>query len=271
MNLLVFDSGIGGLGVVAEIRRLLPRAGLTYLADDEFYPYGEKPDDALLARILTVVGKGIAAARPNAVVIACNTASTVALGHLREAFALPFIGCVPPVKPAAVASRARHIGLLATAATIRRPYLTGLIEKFADGCTVYTHGTPVLADLAERKFRTGTLDPDAVAQAIAPLFARRGAEQIDAIALGCTHYTFLLPEFSALRPGIGWFDPAGPVARQTVAVTEKLRASPVGELAGTALFTGEAPGGALAARLTEFGFGKTRRLYVGPPGDAKSR
>ncbi len=260
MNLLVFDSGIGGLGVVAEIRRLLPLARLTYLADDEFYPYGEKPDDALLARILAVVGRGIAAARPDAVVIACNTASTVALGHLREAFALPFIGCVPPVKPAAAASRTRHIGLLATAATIRRPYLTGLIEQFADGCTVHSHGTAVLADLAERKFRTGILDPHALAEAIAPLLAQPGAERIDAIALGCTHYTFLLPELMALRPGMGWFDPAGPVARQTVAVTRTLPSSPPGALAGAALFTGGMPDGALATRLGEFGLAQTLRL-----------
>ena len=150
MNLLVFDSGIGGLGVVAEIRRLQAQASITYLADNGFYPYGEKPDEILIARILKIIGQGIELTQPDAVVIACNTASTVALSHLRETYRLPFIGCVPPIKPAAAASRTRHIGLLATAATIRRPYLADLVQNFAGDCIVHSLGTPILADLAEQ-------------------------------------------------------------------------------------------------------------------------
>jgi glutamate racemase len=254
MNLLVFDSGIGGLGVVQEIRRLQPDADITYLADNGFFPYGEKPDAILLPHIIGLIGRAIEKFSPSAVVIACNTASTIALGGLRTAYTTPFIGCVPPIKPAAAASRTRHIGVLATAATVRRAYLAELIEKFAPGCAIHSLGTPTLAELAEQKFRGMAVDP---AKAIAPLFAQLGAASIDAIALGCTHYTFLLPEFEALYPDIAWFDPALPVARQTFTVTWQLAASPASQ-PDTAYFTGALPDFELMqAKLTHYGFRET--------------
>jgi glutamate racemase len=252
MHLLVFDSGIGGLGVVREIRRLQPQARLTYLADNEFFPYGEKPDAVLLAHILALLARAIARLRPDAVVVACNTASTIALAALREAHGLPFIGCVPPIKPAAAASRTGHIGVLATAATVRRVYLQKLIDTHAPHCVIHSLGTPSLAELAEQKFRGAEID---VAPAIAPLFTQPGAGAIDAIALGCTHYTFLLPEFQALHPEIAWFDPALPVARQTLAVTSGMaRSAPADE---AAIFTaGVADAGFMRDRLA-VGFGFT--------------
>nr|WP_295743954.1 glutamate racemase [uncultured Acidocella sp.] len=219
MALLVFDSGIGGLGVVAALNALAPDLPLTYLADNGFFPYGEKPDEILLPHLVRLLGEAIARQRPEAVVIACNTASTIALTALREAYPLPFIGCVPPIKPAASASTSRTIGVLATKATVRRPYLNGLIEKFAPDCRVLSLGAPDLAELAEEKFRGATVD---VAAAVAPLFAQPGGDQIDAVALGCTHYSFLLPEFLALRPDISWHDPAMPVAKQTLRIAETL-------------------------------------------------
>jgi len=254
MNLLVFDSGIGGLGVVRQIRQRQPAANILYLADNAFYPYGEKPDDVLIARILEIVGAGVQLTRPDAVVIACNTASTVALAQLREAIALPFIGCVPPIKPAAAASRTRHIGLLATAATIRRPYLADLVQRFAGDCTLHSHGTAILADLAEAKFRGHPLNPADLEAAIAPLLTQPDAERIDSIALGCTHYTFLLPELSALRPNIKWFDPAAAVARQTAAVTNSLPSSAPSPHANTAFFSADLPDKAeMNAKLQEYG------------------
>jgi glutamate racemase len=251
MNLLVFDSGIGGLGVVREIRRLQPDANITYLADNGFFPYGEKPDAVLLPHIVGLIGRAIEKFGPSAVVIACNTASTIALPALRAAYGAPFIGCVPPIKPAAAASKARHIGVLATAATVRRAYLGELIEKFAPGCAIHSLGTPTLAELAEQKFRGMKVDP---AGAIAPLFAQPGAGSIDAIALGCTHYTFLLPEFEALYPDIAWFDPALPVARRTFTVTRQLASSPAVQ-EDTAYFTGALPDfEIMRAKLARYGF-----------------
>ncbi|HTQ70473.1 MAG TPA: glutamate racemase [Acidocella sp.] len=241
MAILVFDSGIGGLGVVAALNQLSPGLPLTYLADNGFFPYGEKQDDILLAHIIQVIGAAIAREQPEAVVIACNTASTIALPALREAFPLPFIGCVPPIKPAAAASLTRSIGVLATAATVRRPYLNGLIARFAPDCTVLSLGTPALAELAEQKFRGAAVD---VSAAVAPLFAQPGGERIDAVALGCTHYTFLLPEFMALRPDLSWHDPALPVARQTLSIIAPLSLSAA---ARTARFTAAPPSPALLA------------------------
>ena len=244
MAILVFDSGIGGLGVVTALNSLAPGLPLTYLADNGFFPYGEKPDDILLPHILRVIGQAIEREKPEAVVIACNTASTIALAALRAAYPLPFIGCVPPIKPAAAASRSRSIGVLATKATVRRPYLNGLVEKFAPDCTVLTLGTPDLAELAEQKFRGAAVD---VSAAVAPLFTQPGGEQIDAVALGCTHYSFLLEEFLALRPDISWHDPAMPVAKQTLKIIEPLGLSPAPR---TARFTGAAIAPAL---LSPFG------------------
>jgi glutamate racemase len=257
MSLLVFDSGIGGLGVVGEIRRIAPGVGVDYLADDGFYPYGEKPDDVLTARILAVVGAGIRVCRPAAVVVACNTASTIALGALRAAFDVPIVGCVPAVKPAAAASVTRHIGLLATAATVRRDYVRALSARFAGDCVVHSLGSPVLADLAEGKFRGRAVDLGVLKGAVGTLFEGEGAA-IDAVAIGCTHYTFLLPELAGLWPGVGWFDPAGAVARQAVRVA--------GEGAGGGGFfcTGAGVEGEVMRRGVEgFGFGVVERLRVG--------
>jgi len=259
MNLLVFDSGIGGLGVAEQIRRLQPGASLSYLMDNGFYPYGEKPDAVLVARILETIGAGIKAVQPDAVVIACNTASTIALGHLREAFAFPFIGCVPPIKPAAAASRSRNIGLLATPATIRRPYLAELIEKFAGDCIIHSLGTPLLADLAEQKFRGVAVDLALLEAAIAPVFAQSAA--IDAIALGCTHYTFLLPEFLRLHPGLSWFDPALAVARQVHKITAAL--PPSERATETFLTTAPLPDhDVMAPRLAAYGFQTIKTLLT---------
>jgi len=253
MALLVFDSGIGGLGVVAELRALAPELDLIYLADNGFFPYGEKPDEILLPHIVELLGRAIDSFKPQALVVACNTASTIALPALRDAFPLPIIGCVPPIKPAAAASVTKTIGVLATAATVRRPYLNGLIEAFAPGCTVLSLGTPDLAELAEQKFRGATVD---VGPAIAMLFMQPGGSAIDAIALGCTHYSFLLPEFSALYPQISWFDPALPVARQTLNATRHLPSMPNPGVQ-TLYFTGEAITDSL---LAPYGFSCAKTL-----------
>jgi len=248
---LVFDSGIGGLGVVAQLRALAPHRPLTYLADNGFFPYGEKTDAVLVPRIVELLGCAIDFFKPQALVIACNTASTIALPSLRAAYSLPIIGCVPPIKPAAAASVSKTIGVLATAATVRRPYLSDLIERFAPDCRVLSLGTPTLAELAEQKFRGATVD---VGPAIAPLFAQTGGAAIDAIALGCTHYSFLVPEFLTLHPGISWFDPALPVARQTLKITAEL---PVDENTKdqAAYFTGAKISPAL---LAPYGFSRAR-------------
>lgn len=205
-HLLAFDSGIGGYGIVGALRARLPGARITMLADNAFYPYGEVTDAALVARIGHVIAEAIRRFAPDAVVIACNTASTVALAPLRARFALPFIGCVPPIKWAASISRTRTIGLLATAATVRRPYLSDLARRFAPDCRLIAHGARGLADMAEAAFREQPIDHGALRSELDALFGQEGGGAVDVVCIGCTHYSFLLDALcEASRPGSsGW-------------------------------------------------------------------
>ena len=218
-HLLAFDSGIGGYGIVGALRARLPDARITMLADNAFYPYGEVTDAALVARIEDVIARAIRRFAPDPIVIACNTASTVALARLRERFELPFIGCVPPIKWAASLSRTRHIGLLATAATVRRPYLSDLARRFAPDCRLIAHGARGLADLAEAAFRGQAIDRTAITLELASLLGQDGGDAIDVVCIGCTHYSFLLDALrDASPPGVVWLDPAEAVARRTESV-----------------------------------------------------
>ena len=118
-RILMLDSGVGGLSVLAEIRRRLPGLGVVYVADSAFYPYGNKPEAALVRRLPALLAGLCARYRPAAVVVACNTASTVALPATRAAVTASVVGCVPAIKPAAEISRSRCIGLLGTPGTVR--------------------------------------------------------------------------------------------------------------------------------------------------------
>ena len=148
-HLLAFDSGIGGYGIVAALRARMPAARITMLADNAFYPYGERPDAALIARIEDVIGRAIRRFAPDAVVIACNTASTLVLPHLRERFSVPFIGTVPAIKPAARATRTGYVTVLATPATVARDYTRDLVDTYAGGCKVNLVGSRRFAGFAE--------------------------------------------------------------------------------------------------------------------------
>jgi len=265
-RLLVFDSGIGGLGVVQEARRLVPDAGITYLADNAGFPYGAKSDDVLIPRIEALIGAAVEEFAPDVVVIACNTASTIALTRLRQRFAVPFVGCVPAVKPAAASSRNRAVGLLATPATIGRVYVRELIEKFAADCRVFSHGATNLADLAERRFLGHAVTADEVRAELAGLFIQTDAAHIDTIILGCTHYRFLLPELRAAAPDhISWLDPAEAVARQAGVVLRQTARAALPQ-PDVALFTGAlSDQAAMESRLQDFGFASVRPFAAAAP------
>ncbi len=223
-QILALDSGIGGLGIVGALRRALPDAAIAFVADHGFFPYGEKEDDVLVAHLERLIGRLVAQVRPAVVVIACNTASTLALAALRARFPdHPFVGCVPPVKWAAALSRSRTIGLLATGATVRRDYVRDLQSRFAPDCRLVSHAARGLADLAERRFRGDTLAPGAIHDEIAPLFASPEAREMDVVCLGCTHYGLLIGDIRDQSPrAVAWLDPAEAVARRTAAVLDDI-------------------------------------------------
>ncbi len=149
--ILFFDSGVGGLSVLAPTRALLPNAPIVYAADSAGFPYGKRSEAELATRVPALLGRLVERYHPRLVVIACNTASTIALDHARAALDLPVVGTVPAIKPAAEMSKSRVIGVLGTEATVRQPYVDDLAAKFAGDCTIVRHGSPELVELAEAK------------------------------------------------------------------------------------------------------------------------
>ncbi len=259
MRVLVFDSGIGGVSVAQEIRRLIPAAGLSYLMDDAGFPYGGRTDADLVARVTKVVAAAIARLHPDLVVVACNTASTAALAALRSAHSLPFVGCVPPVKSAAAASRSKVIGVLATPATVRGRYLRDLSARVAPGCRVLVHGAPGLAALAEARFAGACVALDDVRAELLGLADQQGAAEMDAVALGCTHYARLLPELLACLPThVAWLDPAPAVANQAARLAFGLNGANGADCDGLVLHTG--PGRPVGPGWQAAGFSRAERL-----------
>jgi glutamate racemase len=241
-RIFIFDSGLGGLTVARAVRVLLPDAHYLYGADIAAFPYGAWDEPLLVERIVEVMARFIAEARPDVVVVACNTASTLALVRLRATFPLPFVGTVPAIKPAAEQTTSGIIGVLATPGTVNREYTQTLIHTFAFHCTVVLHGAPRLAGLAEAKLRGAAPDLAAIRQEIRPVFRRRNGQRTDTVVLGCTHYPLLLPELEAAAPWpVHFIDPAPAIARRVASVVETMSGSGqgAGELApdGTVFLT----------------------------------
>src|SRR3546814_1785582 len=147
--LLFFDSGVGGRSSLAPTRKILPQAPIVYAADSAFYPYGTKSEAEISARVPALLGRLVERYRPRLAVIACNTASTIALPVVRAALDIPVVGTVPAVKPAALASKSRVIGVLGTPATVRQPYVDRLANEFGADCIVLRHGSSDLVDRSE--------------------------------------------------------------------------------------------------------------------------
>lgn len=258
-KILVFDSGLGGLTVFSEIAKLRPGADYVYCADDAGFPYGAWKEPELVARVIDVVGARIAADRPDMVVIACNTASTLVLPDLRARWPdTPFVGTVPAIKPAAEGSQSRMISVLATPGTVKRDYTQNLIAQFAAHCRVNLVGSTRLARLAEDYMHRGLACDAEIAAEIAPCFETRGDDRTDAIVLACTHYPLLIDSFRALAPwSVTWVDPAPAIARRAdQLLAERFGAETHSGVArrGRAIFTsGGAPEVSLRATLDRYG------------------
>lgn len=210
-RVLIFDSGVGGLSVAHSIAERLPAWQLVYLADNAFFPYGEQPEQLVIDRCVGLIATVTARQPVDMIVIGCNTASTVVLPALRQRFGCPVIGVVPAIKPAALLSRNRRIGLLATPATIRRPYLEQLIREFAGDCQITRVGSSELVRLVEAWMMSGVLDPDALHRIIAPL----AEADVDTVVLGCTHFPLVRAWLQPLLDArVNWVDSGSAIARR---------------------------------------------------------
>ena len=221
-TILVFDSGLGGLTVLREIVRARPDAHYVYVADDAFFPYGDHSEDEIVARVVPLIGELIEAHAPDLAVIACNTASTLVLPHLRAVYRVPFVGTVPAIKPACAASRTRRISVLGTKGTVKREYTRALIREFAGGCDVTLVGSGELAPLAEAALSGREVSDAAILAELMPCFqgdAEDAQARTDTIVLACTHYPLLRDRFVRLAPWpVDWIDPAPAIARRVAAL-----------------------------------------------------
>ncbi len=219
--LLFFDSGVGGLSVLAATQALLPQASLIYVADSAGFPYGTKSEGEIAARVPALLGRLAERYDPRLIVIACNTASTIALQHVRAALDVPIVGTVPAIKPAAEMSESRVIGVLGTDATVRQPYVDDLAARFAGDCLVLRHGSAALVELAEAKLHGEERPIAEYRAAIGGLFDQPGGKRIDVVVNACTHFPLVVDELAQAAPHpVRFVDGAAGIARRVAYLTQ---------------------------------------------------
>jgi len=234
----IFDSGVGGLSVLREIRHRLPHQDIVYLADEAHVPYGSRRMGEIrgFSRAITsfLVEQGACL-----VVVACNTASAAALHQLRRWFEIPIVGMEPAVKPAAERTRSRHVGVIATQATFQGELFSRLLQRFARETAVHTQVCPGLVERVEAGELDGAETEALLRTCLQPLLS----EGVDSLVLGCTHYPFLLPTIRrVVGAGVEVIDPAPAVALQTERVLRSIgRVCPEGDGRVAYFTTGSAP------------------------------
>ncbi len=218
-RVLVFDSGVGGLSVLDEIRRLTPWCELVYVSDNAAFPYGVKGEMELVDRVDRVLRHLIRREEPDILVVACNSASTLALPHIRSHFERPVVGVVPAIKPAAALTRTGVIGLLATPGTVARPYTQQLIDDFAGHCHVIRVGSSRLVELAEQHLRGQPVSREELEIITAPLFATTPQGEADVVVLACTHFPLLRERLAGAAPrALAWIDSGSAIARRVASL-----------------------------------------------------
>ena len=205
----MFDSGVGGLSVFREFRRLAPRERTVYFADTAYFPYGPRDAGEVRKRAFAITRR-LVEADAKLIVVACNTASAAAVADLRELFDVPFVGMVPAVKPAARASRSGRVAILATPGTFDGDLYASVVEEFGRGTAIDRVVGHDLAELVER----GEVDTPATREAVRAALATTIGNGADMVVLGCTHYEFLAPAITAEFPGVSVVGTGEPVARR---------------------------------------------------------
>ncbi|MES2782702.1 MAG: glutamate racemase [Pseudomonadota bacterium] len=218
--LLFFDSGIGGLSVLKTVQAALPDAPIVFAADYAGLPYGSKTEAEISARVPALLGRLVERFQPRLVVIACNTACTIALSHVRAALDVPVVGTVPAIKPAAEATQSGVIGLLGTAATVRQAYVDKLHADHAPDMTLLRHAAPELVSAAEAKMRGKAVDPAIYARAMAGLTDQPRGDRLDVTVLGCTHFPLVEHELQTAAPHMKFVDGAAGIARRISHLTK---------------------------------------------------
>jgi len=210
-NIGVFDSGLGGLSVYREIKKLLPRHKIIYFADHKNAPYGTKSQSEIRSLTLAAI-RFLLSKKCNPVVIACNTATTGGIEYYRRKFPdISFVGVVPPIKPAAKKGKNKKILILSTPYTSKSAYLKKLIKDYATGCQIFNLGCPEFVELVEKGILVGT----EVERIIRKYLEQPVEEGVDVVVLGCTHFPFLKMVIRKVAgKGIKILDPSQPVASQ---------------------------------------------------------
>lgn len=261
-RVLVFDSGVGGLSVFDALVASGAALELDYAADNAWLPYGLKSDAQLRARVPALLAALAEQWAPDLIVVACNTASTIALDAVRAAVSQPVVGVVPPIKPAAALSQTGVIGLLATPATVRRAYTDDLIAQFAAGKTVVRFGSSALVAEAERRLRGEPAQGAAVAEAIEGLFGAPGGAEIDVVALACTHFPLLAHDLARAAPrACQWLDSGAAIARRVAQLLSPETGAPRIRRAG---FTDARSARALFPAFAARGFSVIAQIGDGP-------
>ena len=240
-------------------RRLLPTAPIVYAADSAGFPYGKRTEAEIASRVPALLGRLVERFHPRLAVIACNTASTIALDHVRSALDLPVVGTVPAIKPAAEISKSRVIGVLGTEATVRQPYVDDLAAKFASDCRIVRHGSPELVELAEAKLAGEEVSVEAVRAAAKPMFDAPDGEQIDTAVLACTHFPLLEDELRAAFPNVTYVDGGPGIARRIAFLTSD-QPWPRSPVEGMLVFTGAPIRRPLESVLAKLGIGQILTL-----------
>lgn len=218
----IFDSGVGGLSVFREIRKVLPEEKYIYFSDSAHCPYGEKTREYVTERSREIT-RALLDAGADIIVVACNTATAAAIAAMREEFPVSFIGMEPAVKPAALSTRTGVVGVLATAGTLKADKYLNTRGRFSDGIKIVEHVGQGFVETVEKGITTGPETEKMVKESLAPLLN----EGADRIVLGCTHYPFLMETIKKVSDemfperGVEIIDPAPAVARHLLDVMEE--------------------------------------------------
>ena len=258
---LFFDSGVGGLSILGPAQALLPNMPVVYAADSAGFPYGTKTEAEIAGRVPALLGRLVERYRPRMAVIACNTASTIALSAVRAALDIPVVGTVPAIKPAALASRSRVIGVLGTDATVRQPYVDRLAAEHGADCIVLRHGSAALVAYAEARLRGEPADPTIPADALAGLLDQPGGDKMDMVVLACTHFPLVRDELAAAAPHPVTFLDGGEGIARRIAYLNGGAPWPAERPEGIAVFTRrDASVMRLAPALAKFGLSQINAL-----------